>query len=595
MDKKIKILGIAPYDGMRALMTRLAKQREDIDLTVYVGDLEAGAEIASKHTLQDYDVILSRGGTAEMISSISPIPVVEIQLSVYDILRAMKLAENYTDRYAIVGFPGITRSAQFLCDLLQYDIDIYTVHSPDEVYYTLTRLTTQGYRMVLCDVITNSQAQRIGMRSILFTSGTESIEAAFDQAVKTAETYQGLVSKAEFFRTLLEDYQYHIFVYDAGGELVYASSKSHTFSQSLMNTMKNYVPDLLIEKDKKFYRDEDGILVSVRGIKKEIHKQTYVAYYVNTRKVPLSLLKNGIRYIDKEQAVDQFYTSFCGMASPDSPSRLYLEKINQTVEPVIVFGEAGTGKEEMAGLIYSQSRYANKPMAIIDCSRISDKGWTFLTEHMNSPFSDTFTTIYIREMEFLTDTRFREMFSIIRDLDLHKRNRIIFSYTLGENDPIPERCRLLLNQFACLTFRIPPLRNSLKELPNIANLYISTLNMDLAKEIVGLDHEAMALLQSYEWPQNYSQFKRIMRDLALLTDTPYIKAQTVSKLLLRESPAPMEQAGIGLNLNRPLEEIDLDILRCVLAEENGNQTTTAKRLGISRTTLWRMLQKLEKE
>ena len=94
MDKKTKILGIAPYEGMKALMMRLAGQRDDIDLTVYVGDLEAGAEIASRHTFQDYDVILSRGGTAEMISSISPIPVVEIQLSVYDILRAMKLAEN---------------------------------------------------------------------------------------------------------------------------------------------------------------------------------------------------------------------------------------------------------------------------------------------------------------------------------------------------------------------------------------------------------------------------------------------------------------------------------------------------------------------
>ena len=43
MDKKTKILGIAPYEGMKALMMRLASQRDDIDLTVYVGDLEAGA------------------------------------------------------------------------------------------------------------------------------------------------------------------------------------------------------------------------------------------------------------------------------------------------------------------------------------------------------------------------------------------------------------------------------------------------------------------------------------------------------------------------------------------------------------------------
>ena len=54
MDKKTKILGIAPYEGMKALMMRLAGQRDDIDLTVYVGDLEAGAEIASRITMLSY-------------------------------------------------------------------------------------------------------------------------------------------------------------------------------------------------------------------------------------------------------------------------------------------------------------------------------------------------------------------------------------------------------------------------------------------------------------------------------------------------------------------------------------------------------------
>ena len=593
MDKKIKILGIAPYDGMKTLMLRLAEQRTDIDLTVYVGDLETGAQIASRHTLQDFDVILSRGGTAELISSISPIPVVEIQLSAYDILRAMKLAENYTDRYAIVGYPGITKSAHFLCDLMQHEIDIYTIHSPEEVYPTLNRLISQGYQMVLCDVITNSQAQRLGMRSILFTSGTESIEAAFDQALKTAGIYQALISKTEFFRTLLEDYQYHIFVYDDTAELVY-TSKTHNFSTSLMGTLKNYVPDILIERDKKFYRDEGGILVSIRGILKTIHKQTYIAYYINTRKVPLSLIRNGIRYIDKEQAVDQFYSSFYGLNTPDNPSQISLHKLNQTTDPVMLFGSDGTGKEQMAGIIYTQSSYNNKPMAIIDCSLVTkERGWTFLTEHTNSPFSDTSTTIYIREIEYLSDSQFQEVFSIIRDLNLHKRNRIIFSCTLAENEPIPQRCQLLINHFYCQTFWIPPLKNNREEIPNLANLYISILNMELAKEIIGLEPDATAMLQNYQWPGNYNQFRRIMRDLAIMTDTPYMKASSVSKILLRESPILPSQETTGLDLNRTLEEINLDILRITLAKEDGNQTAAAKRLGISRTTLWRMLQKGE--
>ena len=50
---KTKILGIAPYDGIKFLMEQIALKRDDIDLTVFVGDLEAGAAIASHYSTQD--------------------------------------------------------------------------------------------------------------------------------------------------------------------------------------------------------------------------------------------------------------------------------------------------------------------------------------------------------------------------------------------------------------------------------------------------------------------------------------------------------------------------------------------------------------
>ena len=77
-DKKVRILGIAPYEGMRSIMLKAAEARNDIDLTVYVGDLQEGAEIAKRSFHDNYDIIISRGGTAELIGQITPIPVVEI-------------------------------------------------------------------------------------------------------------------------------------------------------------------------------------------------------------------------------------------------------------------------------------------------------------------------------------------------------------------------------------------------------------------------------------------------------------------------------------------------------------------------------------
>ena len=93
---KTKILTIAPYQGMKEIINDIASGRDDIEMTTRIGDLATGLEIVQSYDLDDFDIIISRGGTAKMISANVTIPVVEVEISVYDILRAIKLAENYS-------------------------------------------------------------------------------------------------------------------------------------------------------------------------------------------------------------------------------------------------------------------------------------------------------------------------------------------------------------------------------------------------------------------------------------------------------------------------------------------------------------------
>ena len=104
----------------------------------------------------------------------------------------------------------------------------------------------------------------------------------------------------------------------------------------------------------------------------------------------------------------------------------------------------------------------------------------------------------------------------------------------------------------------------------------------------------MRKLQKFDWPRNYSQFQRIVKELAMMTEQPYITAEAVEEVLKREgSVVPVGDRGedteAPLDLNRTLQEINRDIVLRTLERENGNQSRTAERLGISRTTLWRML------
>ena len=140
----VHALTVAPYPGMGIILSQVADTMSGIQLDVREGDLEEAIHLVNQLDQEQYDVIISRGGTAKMLQDYTSLPVVEVKISVYDMLRSIKLAENYQDGYAIVGFENITESAHVLCDLLQKSMKIITLRSHSEVGKALTRLRTEG-------------------------------------------------------------------------------------------------------------------------------------------------------------------------------------------------------------------------------------------------------------------------------------------------------------------------------------------------------------------------------------------------------------------------------------------------------------------
>ena len=195
-----RILVIAPYESMKNILLFICKDRPEVRLTVMVGDLGEGARLVQEIDEEEFDIVISRGGTAEAIRRCTDLKVVDIPLSVYDILRSIKLAENHNCKYAVIGFPAITRNATFLCEVLRYNVDIYTIHDQKEARTILQGLENSGCQMVLCDVVTNSLAQEYGIPALLITSGIESVEDALNTAVQEGLARRKALELAQFFQ-----------------------------------------------------------------------------------------------------------------------------------------------------------------------------------------------------------------------------------------------------------------------------------------------------------------------------------------------------------------------------------------------------------
>ena len=593
MEDKIRILGIAPYEAMRSAMLRLARGHEELELDVYVGDLQQGAEIVRQHLDAYYDAIISRGGTAELIEQITDIPVVEIALSVYDILRAMKMAENYGKPYAIVGFPSITESAHFLCDLLRYTIDIFTIHNGEEAERVLEKLKQDGCFMAVCDMVSYTKARELGIHAVLITSGVESIENAFNRAVKVSAGCTKLHHENLFLKNVLRNGEERTIVLDENGEVCLSlwNQKDEAHMIELLRKERGKVLDA---DSHKMFRNVGGSLYSITGRVIPYKGKRYTAFYCIESKIPIAKGKYGIRFCDKKEALELLSDSFYSMTGEMGGLKDSIEKISQSPFPVMIIGERGMEKEQIARAVYSKSPLQANPLITIDCSQLTDKGWNYLMNHYNSPLNDSDNTICIRSLDALSEERGLQLLSAIVDMNVHKRNRLIFSCGSTRDALLPPEGQRFVKRLSCLTICLPPLRERIHDLPALAGLYLANLNVSLGKQLIGVEPRAMEMLQSYEWPQNYTQFKRVMNELAVLTDTPYITGNSVAALLDKERSfisAGPEAAALpaAMDLHRPLEDINRDIIKKALADNQGNQSVTAKQLGISRTTLWRYL------
>lgn len=594
MRPPIRILGIAPYEEMKDLMQKLAGDYPQVELTTFVRDLDRAVEAARSNFHGNYDVIISRGGTAKMLRRHLAIPVIEVEVSMYDILRTLKLADALTDKSAMVSFPNISDNARQLCELLNHPLDILTIDTPEAVEPTLSRLQKAEYRTILCDVVSHATAKQMGLNSFLITSGFDSVRRAFEQALFLCDSQRHLRDENLFLREILQGQIGQTAVFDDMGRLFLSSLEDP--SSDVLELLRNELPESLRAGKRRISRHLNGLLYSIHSRHITAGDTLYTAFSFTSHRFPLPSNRMGIRFLSRSDAEKAFDGNLFSFADLIPNYQEEIARINQSSTPVMISGEDGTGKESMARVLYTRGPLQNHSMVAINCSLLTEKGYSFLLGNHNSPLYNNGQTLYFSGIDVIPPARRQHLLAVLTEMDVCRRNRVILSCVCQKGEYSSEIGSIFIDKLNCLSLYLPPLRNIPERIPLLVGLALNHLNANMPQQVVRVETEALQLLQSFAWPHNYTQFRRVIGELAVTATTPIITAQDVCRVLQQErhvgifSPQA-EGAGTPLDLNRPLNEINRDIIHRVLNETGGNQTDAAKRLGISRTTLWRLTKK----
>ncbi len=588
MSRKLRILGIVPYDDMKTLMLNVASEYSQIEMHVEVGGLDDAVLIAKQNAYLEYDLILSRGGLFRILKR-QNLPMLDIDFSPYDILRALRLSNNPGGKIAMVVNANIGASAQTICDILGTEIDIIQANSISELEPILTKLLEEKYTMVLADFSAHKMARHLGLNSILITSGPESIRHAIQAALTLYQNTQQIQEENFYLKQILNN-QSGIAIFSTEGEMIFSTLKNPP--SPLMDKLKNLVSIDNASADDIYSKNIQNTQYSIRRSRIRQGEHEKIAFYVETRRLPTDAVRTAVHFYSRQDVKDAVVKHPFSILSLDEKIQSEILEHIDGKHPLIIGGEYGSDPEKLVNQLFVREYLQGNFLITIDCALANDKCWKFLLEHQDSPLIDSHNVILFLSVDSLSASRIQQLASFLDELGI-TNNRLVFSCK-SSNDTLSIAGQQLLDRLGGLGLTIPPLRRIKIYIPTLFHLTINHLNADSVHPTLGANDDAINMLQEYTWPHNYMQFARVIRELSSMAGDRMITANDVRQVLNKEkyggtSASTHSETLAPLDLSKPLHDIEREIIIRVVNELGGNQTAAAARLEISRTTLWRFL------
>jgi transcriptional regulator, propionate catabolism operon regulatory protein len=557
----IKALFIAPYAAMENLIETCAKEEHELDLQIGVGNLQEGVLLAKRAEAEDVEVIISRGGTAKLISEAVDLPVIDVHVSGYDMLRVLTLANDFPRKKAIVGFSAITLGAKAIINLLEIPIDIFTIEAENETEPLLMRLKDEGYQLIMGDVVTVETASRLGLLGILIQSGREAIFDAFKEAKTVSQWMMKSKRKIDQLKSILQVTVPDFLVLSENGEILY--EQWQTLSQRPVTEFKVEMGQR--KREITHVRTINGNTLKVIQIKIELNGTSMiVCEFSNMEKKTLSEAQLKVKTFTPPLVIDQ-----------SEAMKVCLNKINRSLSynHFILIGEEGTGKGHLAEYIHYNKHLGNGLYASIKAIDVVE----MFTEEVDRDIK----TIYVQGIEQLEE-EWRDVFTSKMEA-IKERGITLILPMLRE---LPFLKNILFKDDTSRIY-IPTLTERKEDLKELVTSFILHFHQTLGTSAIKINENGLELLAAYKWPGNVEELKAFIKDAALIEKDYVIEPKLIETLL--------EQKGIEKGnpysdlLTGSLEVIEKRIIEKVLEEEDFNQTKAAKRLNINRTTLWRKL------
>lgn len=302
----------------------------------------------------------------------------------------------------------------------------------------------------------------------------------------------------------------------------------------------------------------------------------------------------GVSYMNKAEVEEIINKKLLFTSYIQESSKHQLDKLGSHYNAMLIFGESGTAKTSLAYTAYLKQKNHTSNLIVIHSELVNERTWKYLLNSSNGPLVETGNTLLFKNVEQMSIQDVERLLTIISNTRLLQKNNILFTYSTKSADKDKQIFNRIMTEVDCGSIYSPSIEERKNELSGIITLLLNKINIECNKEVIGFDPKALRELLSFSWPGNLNQLEQTVKKLVLYSNSYYISEYQVLELLKHErteSPSVNIDSNLAQHLveDKTLFDYSREIVIAVLEQNKGNQTKTAKQLGISRTTLWRYL------